>query len=293
MSDLKLKPDIKVEYDKENYNYRFDGINPDKMKKVTSRAFSCLLGHNQWESTGKTILERFNGVVKEDIDPYYMVRGDIAEILVKDFLKKQYKERNIDIELVTWDKEKVHYDNFSKNAKFGGLIDIAIAKPAKYRAVVEVKSKSIKDYGKIQKSRGNVDEVLQGKFLSVLAEVPKCLMIYVFFEPNQEQHIKEYIGAQKNIGYDIDSMMLAKEIIKSLKWSYDNCKIVVFKYDLSDEKNVKEIKSEMNVAYKNLVHFQKKQTIAETYFTNKENLYLKELAGVEPTLDEISEDLPF
>ena len=70
MSDFKLSNDIKVEYDKENYLFRFIGINADKMKKVTSRAFSCLLGQNQWESIGKVILERFNAVVKEQIDPY-------------------------------------------------------------------------------------------------------------------------------------------------------------------------------------------------------------------------------
>lgn len=291
MSSLKLKDNIKVEYDKENFVYHFYGLDTDKMKKVTSRAFSCLLGQNKWESTGKTILERFNGVIKEDIDPYYLVRGDIAEIIVKEFLENKYKTINVNVDLRTWDKEKVRYDNFGDNPKFGGLIDIAIAKPDKYRAVVEVKSKSVKDVEKIKESRGNIDEVLQGKFLSLLSGVPKCLMVYVFFDPNQEANIKEYIGTQKNIGYDVDSMIFAKEIIKNFKLKHTDFKILVFKYGIEEEKE--DLKSQMEIAYKNLIHFKKNQSIAETYFTAQENFYLKDLAGHELTKEELESDLPF
>jgi len=292
MGVLKLKKGITVEYDRENFIYHFYGLDTNEMKKVTSRAFSCLLGQNEWESIGKTILERFKAVQKEEIDPYYMVRGDMAELLVKDYIQDFYKKKNINVELKTWKKEEVKYDNFSSNDKYGGLIDIAIAKPQDFRAVIEVKSKSLKDYGKINESKGNIDEVLQGKFLSFLSQVDKCLMVYVFFTPNQEKQIKEYIETQKTIGYEIqDTMIYAKEIIDKLKFDYKNLKISIFKYDISKEKE--EIKDQMKVAYNNLVHFKEKQTIAESYFTQRENLYLKDLAGHELTKEELEDNKPF
>ena len=293
MGDLRLKSNIKVEYDRENYIFRFMGINPSGMKKVTSRAYACLLGQNRWESIGKSILERFSGIEKEQIDPYYMVRGDMAELLVMDYLEKKYKEKKVNIKLETWDKEKVHYDNFQSNPKFGGLIDIAISKPDKYRAVIEVKSKSLKDLDKIMSTKGNIDEVMQGQFLAKLSNVSKCLMFYVFFAPNQEQHIKEYMQTQRDVGQPYDSRQLAKEIIDSLKWSYNTCEIKAFKYDIGDEKTNKEIETFMNTAHKNLIHFKETKTISESYFSIKEKAYLKDLAGYKPTIEDIEDDLPF
>ena len=154
MSDLKLKPSVKVTYDKENDSYTFGHFDETKMKKVTSRAFSCLLGNNPFESVGKTILERFKLIPYQDIDEYWAIRGDMAELLVLDFLKESYKQKGIDIDLRTWTKEEVSYDNFKKNEKFGGLLDIAISSPKEYRAVIEVKSKSLKDVDKITKNVG-------------------------------------------------------------------------------------------------------------------------------------------
>ena len=141
MSDFKLKTSVGVTYDKTNDSYVFSHFDETKGKKVTSRAFSCLLGDNHFESVGKTILERFKLTEYIAIDEYWGVRGDMAELLVLDFLKEMYAKQGIELDLRTWTKEEVSYDNFSRNPKFGGLLDIAIANPEEHRAVIEVKSK--------------------------------------------------------------------------------------------------------------------------------------------------------
>jgi hypothetical protein len=279
MSDFRLQKGINVTYDKDMYQFEFEGIDFFKHKKVTSRAFSCLIGENQWESIGKTLLERFRAIEKEDIDIYYMVRGDMAELLVIEYLKNHFDKKHIPIDLRTWDKEKIGYDNFPNNDRFGGMIDIAIANPQEQRAVIEVKSKSEKDIPYIKKNRGNIDEVLQGQFMTKLSpNVDKCLMVYVFFTQNQEEYIKEYIGTQQQIGYPIESRYLAKEIIKTMKWSFGSCKIMVFKYDISDEITNKDLETKMKVAYNNMLHFRDNHTISEAFFSREEIKYLKELA---------------
>ncbi len=275
MSDFKLKPKIKVEYDRRKLEFKFSNWDFDSHKKLTSRAFATISGSNKWESAGKGILERFRMIEKEEIDPYYAVRGDIAEMLVYNFMKKHYKEnKNIDIELATWDKEKINYDNFNNNKKFGGMIDIAIKSPERYRAVIEVKSKSIKDLELIKKNRGNKEEIMQGLFLSYLSKVDKCLMTYVFFTPAQERLIKEAIRNDKNIGYPFNSKMLAKEVLNNIIWTYTKYDIIPFKHLVSNYEMDFLVKS----GYEMLENFKATHTIAEQNFSVNEVKYLISLA---------------
>lgn len=270
MSDFTLKKEIGVSYDKEKFVYKFENVNVQKGKKVTSRAFPSLLNKNKFESVGKTLLERFSLIEKEQIDPYYLVRGNLAEKIVYDYLLNHYKEKKgVDIILTTWKKEDIGYDNFPKNEKFGGMIDIAISQPAEYRAVVEVKSKSMKDYDLIKGNKGNEEEVLQGLFLAYLSKVDKCLMAYVFFTPEQEQQIKDTMknGTSADIGFQ-------------------EVKIQMFKHMVPDE----NIPTLTTVAYQNIELFKKTTTIASTYFSQSENQYLKSL--VKDLVIE-DEDLPF
>jgi len=269
MGDLILKKEVKVSYDKEKFTYSFEPVNVQKMRKVTSRAFPCLLGINKDESSGKATLERFGLTEKEQIDPYYLVRDNLAEKLAYDYLKAHYKEsKGVDLVLATWKKEEINYDNFSKNEKFGGMIDIAIAQPAEYRAVAEVKSKSMKDYENIKGSRGNPEEVYQGLFLSYLSKTDKCLMAYVFFTPEQEQEIKDRMADRGNV-----------------QISFKDVKIEMFKY-LVSELNMPQL---TQVSYQTLELFKANCTIASTYFTKSENDYLQGLAGNDVT----DSDLPF
>ncbi len=276
MSSLKLKPSVEVTFDEANDSYTFGHFDETKMKKVTSRAFSCLLGSNPFESVGKTILERFKLVPYQDIDEYWAIRGDMAELLVLDFLKESYKKKGVDIELKTWTKEEVSYDNFKKNEKFGGLLDIAISSPKDYRAVVEVKSKSLKDVDKIKGNRGNIEEVLQGKFLTYLSNVKKCLMIYVFFTPQQEQTIKEYIKEKNDGDNKYTVRNFAEMLILKMDLTPSDMKILVFKHMITLPN---EFVESMHQTHDILLDFQKTKTLKSKMFSANDLSVLKNLTN--------------
>ena len=278
MSNFILKTSVEVKYDEKNDSYEFGHFDETKMKKVTSRAFSCLLGDNHFESIGKTILERFKLTERQDIDEYWGVRGDMAELLALDFLETTYKQKGIELDLRTWTKEEVNYDNFGTNKKFGGLLDIAIANPKEYRAVIEVKSKSMKDVGKITKSRGNIEEVLQGKFLTYLSNVSKCLMIYVFFTPEQEQTIKDYV---KENDQTYPGMNFAKMLIAKMDLTPSNMKILVFKHTIDSKA---DFTADMNKAYNRLLEFQKTKTIKSNLFGANDLSLLKSLTNQDDSI---------
>ena len=273
MSEFKLKTSVEVMYDKENDCYVFGHFDETKFKKVTSRAFSCLLGDNHFESIGKTILEGFKLLEYIAIDEYWGVRGDMAELLVLDFLENTYKQKGIELDLRTWTKEEVSYDNFKTNKNFGGLLDIAIANPEQYRAVVEVKSKSMKDVDKIKGNRGNIEEVLQGKFLTRLSNVDKCLMIYVFFTKEQETEIRNYVkeNTQKYPGQNFAKMLIAKMELKP-----SDMKILVFKHLIE---SLTDFNNDMNKAYDTLINFQNTKSIKSNLFNANDLSLLKELTG--------------
>ena len=220
---MKLKVGQKVTY--ENDHYKFSG--DIWRKKVTSRAFPSLIGKNKWESKGHAILERFSILRKEYIDPYYMVRGAIAEIFVYEHLMNL----SDDYTLITWNAEREQYDNFHGNLKFGGLVDIAIARPLEKKAVVEVKSKGMMSYNKVVREHGNIEEVLQGKFLTELAKVNKLVMAYVFFTDDQENTIKDYISRDVVDGYEIDDTII-KRFLEKFKWTYKVVKILLFENEV-------------------------------------------------------------
>ena len=281
MGNFTLKTSVEVNYDEKNDSYVFGHFDEKKFKKVTSRAFSCLLGNNHFESIGKTILERFKLTEYQAIDEYWGVRGDMAELLVEDFLKTNYKKQGIDLVTKTWTKEEVSYDNFGTNKKFGGLLDIAISSPTEHRAVVEVKSKSMKDVDKITKSRGNIEEVLQGKFLTYLSNVEKCLMIYVFFSPGQEEEIKNYVREKNDNKQDYTTRNFAQMLIMKMDLTPSNMKILVFKHTIDSHP---EFTADMNKAYDTLLEFQKTKTIKSSSFGANDLTYLKVLTNQSTSL---------
>lgn len=270
MGDFKLKAGIDVKYDALTHLYTFGNIDTTRHKKVTSTVFPRLIGANDYESIGKSILERFNAIEKEEIDPYYSVRGDIGELLALDYLKKKYDG----IVLKTWDKSEVAYDNFPFNDRFGGLIDIAIVKPTEMRAVVEVKSKSLKDYQKIEKGRGNKDEIKQGVFLAKMSNVDKCIMLYVFFSTFQEDKIKRIMQKYANpgIGFNVDSRFVAREVINE---GLGDVEITEYEHTYMPQ----HIDLQMKESYKRLLDFAQTKSIQETSFSGRERDYLKALTG--------------
>lgn len=287
---MKLKTGIKVSKNVQG-DYVFEQLINAKNKKITSRAFACLLGKNTFESAGKTILERCNMVEKETIDPYYTVRGAVGERLVNDYFIDVYKRfKKIDITLMTWNAKDVNFDNFHKNADFGGLLDIAIAKPDSERAVIEVKSKSMKDFSFISSKKGVEEEVLQGKFLATLSKVSTCYMAYIFFDEQQEILLKDYVKDLINLGGDVNSID-PKEVITALNWRFPLFKIEVYKHDVDFESMNVLMQESKRVLKESIQH----GVIPSKMFTVNEINYLDDVVygdGIRPE-NVMEEDTPF
>jgi hypothetical protein len=287
---MKLKNGIKVSKNVEG-DYVFEKIKNAQHKKITSRAFACLLGKNSFESAGKTILERCNMVEKEAIDPYYTVRGAVGEHLIEDYFIDVYKKyKNIDVKVLSWDAKSVNFDNFAKNPTFGGLLDRAISEPKEERAVIEVKSKSLKDYAFIDGKKGVEEEVLQGKFLATLSKVSICYMAYIFFDEQQEELLKNYVKDLINLGSDVNSID-PKEVIKALNWRYELFKIKVYKHDVNFE-IMDELMQESNRVLKESIQH---GVIPSEMFTVNEINYLDDIVygdGIRPE-NVMEEDTPF
>jgi hypothetical protein len=255
-----------------------------------------LLGKNTFESAGKTILERCNMVEKETIDPYYTVRGAIGAHRIEDYFIDVYKKyKNMEIKVLSWDAKSVNFDNFAKNPTFGGLLDRAISEPKEERAVIEVKSKSLKDYPFIDGKKGVEEEVLQGKFLSTLSKTETCHMAYIFFDEQQETLLKNYVKDLINLGDNVNNIN-AKDVIKALNWRYELFKIKVYKH-VVDFKEIDELMQESNRVLRESIQ---SGVITSEMFTVSEINYLDDLVygdGVRPVNvlnnDKDNSDLPF
>lgn len=151
-------------------------------KKITATSFYGLLGGNKFKPKGDYLLSVL-GLLKEQIDPFYTQRGEIAEELVNSWLKTR------GFTTKTWDRYEIGFDNFKQHSKLGGMIDIAITSPS--RTVVECKSKNIKDEQKIKKFP-NQEQEHQALFYGYMSKCKDVKLIYVFFTDEQEHLIRNY-----------------------------------------------------------------------------------------------------
>jgi hypothetical protein len=273
---MKLKSEVGITFDEMTKMFMFEGIDAGKMKKVTSRHFPTLLGENKWNSVASAILDRCGLLEREEIDPYYMVRGAIGEILVQEYVERQYKSANIDgIEIKRFTPKDVGWDMFKKNNRFGGVVDLAITAPPERRAVIEVKSKSMKDKAWIA-GKGNypTEEVMQGLFLGVMSKVKKTIMAYIFFSPDTEASIRAY--CEKN-GYDES---VATDYLKAHNLDpFDTQKIVIHmkSFSLEDEKTSTEIETKMEKAFETLQRSVENKGIWKDNFSEEEQAYLMDI----------------
>lgn len=264
---MKLQLGTKFEFDGESYVFEKLG----KRKKITSRLYPSLIGKNKYESIGHALLDRFSLLEKEDIHPFYAVRGEIAERLANEYLQDYYKKKhNVALTTKRWEAEEVNFDNFPNNPNFGGLIDIAIAAPYEYRAVVEVKSKRIDKYKTITDKDGNDEETLQGEFLARLAGVMRYVMVYVFFEKGQELQIAEFCADDYYKGYAANAKVLATKIIGHYQWySHD------FKYHIVDSPaRIDVTRINMEKAKNTMDAFEQNRTIPQVWLSPDERIYL-------------------
>lgn len=289
---MKLKKGIEARYDEDNKEFIFSPFDISKIKKVTSRMFPILINKSQWNGLGSAVLDRLGLLEFEPIDIYYTYRGAIGEILAKAFIERMYKDKlGVDIETVSFTPETVGYDNFKNNLKFGGVIDIAIKSPQEYRAVIEVKSKSLKDHEKIVVNKEVPEEELyQGLMLAHLSKVDKLLMVYVFFDENQEKNLRSYVYATQN-----DSPKpKTEEIIEGLNFTIDNVMIRPIKFDVNHE----QVQRNMETAYENLHRIAKQHgVISKIHFKQEEINYLYSVVPLDDLKSELAnvsdEDIPF
>jgi hypothetical protein len=256
---FKLKNESCLGYDELTHSFVFDGLD-NKPKKLTSRAFPIILGKSKWDSIGKGVLDRCGLLEKEEIDPYYMVRGEIGELLVYDHIQAMYKRANQQAVMKRFTPALENYDMFSSNPKFGGVVDIGVSKPQ--RAVVEVKSKSEKDIEWIvDKNQPPIEEVMQGKFLARLSKTDRLLMAYVFFTPKQETDIKNMMNAGET---DIT------QIMDGLNLKHTDVRIEIVKHNVYAE----EMDEDMEIAYKSYMNKVETKSVASVFFNAEEVAYL-------------------
>lgn len=149
-----------------------------KYKKISGHNFVELIGFNKFSKPGDTLLTMYK-FIETSVDQKYLFRGDLAEQIVKSVYKR---DGHI---CTTYDKEKINYDNFQDNNYFSGLIDIELIEE---NTLIEVKSKSMKDYDYIIKYPPK-QEIYQGLMYGFLRNYKYITMEWIFFDEESENEI--------------------------------------------------------------------------------------------------------
>jgi len=275
--------------------YHFDFSDAKVLPKLTSSVFPVFLEVNKFKTVGAGLLERLKMLDEEkEFDPYYKVRGAVAEMFTLQYMIEIYKEyKNIDITALRFSPKQKNFDMFPKDTRFGGVVDIGISKPEEERAVLEVKGKSMKDYDKII-TNGQVpeEELWQGKLLAYKSQTQKLFMCYVFFDERQEAEMQRITTDILNRGLNMEDYVEDKinDIIKSLSFTHNSVEIRPLKYIIE----IKDVKEAMESAWELYETLYKNQKIYKGYFSNKEQAYLNTMLS-KAQQDKLAaeEDLPF
>lgn len=152
-----------------------------KNKKITGHSFVDLLGLNNFKKPGDTFLT-MHGFIKEKVDSKWLKRGDFAEKIVYLLYSQKYNKK-----CTIYDKEEISWDNFKNKKNYGGLIDIELLED---KTLIEVKSKSIKDYDFISRNKPK-SEIYQGMYYAYLRGYKTFIMEWIFFDQVTEEEIFE------------------------------------------------------------------------------------------------------
>lgn len=233
-------------------------------KIITGHPFVELIGLNKFTLKGDALLHMFK-ILKNEADPKYLKRGNVAEEIVKIWLEKEGHR------CVTYDPKVIKYNNFSESKDFGGLIDIEI--PSE-QTLVEVKSKSMKSLPFIEQSKP-LDEVYQGMLYAYLRGYNTFKMVWIFFDEQTEDEIFRGLKPTtlKNIRkIDVDYEVEKGDIIQKM-WQ---AKQIVDEFVETKKIELKDISekcfTELKAKYKitNEMKEQKDDTIEEDLFTFNE-----------------------
>lgn len=206
-----------MRFDNEYVIFECEDIAKMKFKKVTGHSFVSLIGFDPYKTPADALLVMHN-IIQETVDPKYLKRGDFAEEIVLKTYKRNYPD---DIIIRYDDKKAIDYDNFKETyINLGGIIDIEMIN--KHR-IIEVKSKSMKDYDKINMVKP-LNEVYQGLLYTFLRKYDDCTLEWIFFDEESEKAIfegrkPETLKNLKRISYDIkcDKEEMTKLCNKALK----------------------------------------------------------------------------
>ena len=199
-----------MSYIVDNGNLVFD--DDFKFKKIGGHNFVELLGMNPYSKVGDTLLRMFK-VIKSDIDAKWLLRGDFAEGIVRGVYERDGHRT------VVYDKKKCNYTNFPKSSEITGLIDIELPDE---KTLIEVKSKSMKDYDKIMNEPPK-SEIYQGLLYGYMRNYKYITMEWIFFDEETE---KEVFAGQKpttlrnlkriSRAYEVDRIEIAKMISRAV-----------------------------------------------------------------------------
>lgn len=151
-----------------------------KPRKIFGHSFVGLCGLDPFNKIGDTLLI-MHKLIKKDVPIKYLRRGDFAENIIKRVYERDGHK------CTTYDKKEIEYDNFKELKYFGGIIDIELLEE---KTLIEVKSKSMKDYDNIIKNIPK-QELYQGLYYGFLRKYETIIMEYVFFDEKTEQEIFE------------------------------------------------------------------------------------------------------
>ena len=149
-----------------------------KFKKITGHSFVQLIGIDPFTKVGDCLLA-MHGLYKETVDEKWLKRGNLAEEIVK----KVYTRNGH--KCTTYDKYEINFDNFQNYQHFGGLIDIELIEE---RSLIEVKSKSLKDYDYIIQKQP-IQEVYQGLYYGFLRGYEAITMEWIFFDEQTQEEV--------------------------------------------------------------------------------------------------------
>ena len=190
-------------YVKNNILY-FEPSDYLRKKKISARSLVELVGLNNFKKAGDAILSIYS-VVKEDVDPKWLRRGEFAERIVKAVYERDGHK------CVTYNPQEIKYDCFPEDPFFGGIIDIDLPEED---TLIEVKSKDLKSYDMIDKNPPK-HEVYQGMFYAYKRHYHRFKVIWVFFDPETQEEIfqgkkpttlKNIKKLEKDFRVDFDEM---------------------------------------------------------------------------------------
>lgn len=202
-----------------------------KNKKITGRSFVQLASKNSFTPKGDCIINMFLRI-KDEVDPYYTVRGEIAELIVEKVLKRKNKK------VVRYTPEGENYDMFKELENCGGVIDLKIINEDGSFDIIEVKSKEWNVYSekRYKETEGNESEIWQALYYQYLMKAKKSIMAYVLFNENAKLCIQENLKlnpADVKIFFKInyfDEKKVKQEIqnaLKYKKWCWENKKVPI------------------------------------------------------------------